>query len=257
MGATDALLAGAASGRAAHHEKVMTSSEPIIRALMVEDDSRLAQLTRDYLDKRGVVVTVVGDGRAGLEEARRERYDCVLLDLMLPGMDGISLCQKLREQSDVPVIMITARGEEADRVMGLEIGADDYLAKPFSPRELLARINAIVRRRRGLVGPSTRVLTAGDLTLDPGARRASLSGVELSLTSYEFSLLYALVERAGRVLSREQLMELARGSAEEAFDRSIDVHISRLRQKLGDDSRRPKRIKTVRGVGYQYALSGD
>ncbi|HHH27068.1 MAG TPA: response regulator transcription factor [Polyangiaceae bacterium] len=235
----------------------MTSSEPIIRALMVEDDSRLAQLTRDYLDKRGVVVTVVGDGPSGLEEARRERYDCVLLDLMLPGMDGISVCQKLREQSDVPVIMITARGEEADRVMGLEIGADDYLAKPFSPRELLARINALVRRRRGLVGPSTRVLSAGDLTLDPGARRASLAGEELPLTSYEFSLLYALVERAGRVLSREQLMELARGSAEEAFDRSIDVHISRLRQKLGDDSRRPKRIKTVRGVGYQYAQPGD
>lgn len=244
-------------GRVAHVKKVMTSSEPIIRALMVEDDSRLAQLTRDYLDKRGVVVTVVGDGPSGLEEARRERYDCVLLDLMLPGMDGISVCQKLREQSDVPVIMITARGEEADRVMGLEIGADDYLAKPFSPRELLARINALVRRRRGLVGPSTRVLEAGDLTLDPGARRAALAGKELNLTSYEFSLLYVLVERAGRVLSREQLMELARGSAEEAFDRSIDVHISRLRQKLGDDSRRPKRIKTVRGVGYQYALSGD
>lgn len=235
----------------------MTSHEPLIRALMVEDDSRLAQLTRDYLEKRGVVVTVVGDGAAGLEEARRERYDCVLLDLMLPGMDGISVCQRLREQSDVPVIMITARGEEADRVMGLEIGADDYLPKPFSPRELLARIKALVRRSRGQVGPSTRVLTAGDLSLDPGARRATLRGEELSLTSYEFSLLYALVERAGRVLSREQLMELARGSAEEAFDRSIDVHISRLRQKLGDDSRRPQRIKTVRGVGYQYALEGD
>jgi len=235
----------------------MATGDPIIRALMVEDDSRLAQLTRDYLDKRGVVVTVVGDGAAGLEEARRERYDCVLLDLMLPGMDGISVCQRLREQSDVPVIMITARGEEADRVMGLEIGADDYLPKPFSPRELLARIKALVRRSRGQVGPSTRVLTVGDLTLDPGARRASLCGEELALTSYEFSLLYALVERAGRVLSREQLMELARGSAEEAFDRSIDVHISRLRQKLGDDSRKPKRIKTVRGVGYQYALAGD
>jgi two-component system response regulator RstA len=235
----------------------MSSNEPLIRALMVEDDSRLAQLTRDYLEKRGVLVTVVGDGAAGLEEAKRERYDCVLLDLMLPGMDGISVCQRLREQSDVPVIMITARGEEADRVMGLEIGADDYLPKPFSPRELLARIKALVRRRRGQVGPTTRVLSAGDLTLDPGARRATLDGQELSLTSYEFSLLYALVERAGRVLSREQLMELARGSAEEAFDRSIDVHISRLRQKLGDDSRRPKRIKTVRGVGYQYALGGD
>lgn len=237
-------------------DRPMSTTDPIIRALMVEDDARLAQLTRDYLEKRGVVVTVVGDGAAGLEEARRERFDCVLLDLMLPGMDGIRVCQRLREQSDVPVIMITARGEEADRVMGLEIGADDYLAKPFSPRELLARIKALVRRSRGQVGPSTRVLSVGDLSLDPGARRATLDGAELALTSYEFSLLYALVERAGRVLSREQLMELARGSAEEAFDRSIDVHVSRLRQKLGDDSRRPKRIKTVRGVGYQYALEG-
>ena len=232
----------------------MTSDDPIIRALMVEDDARLASLTRDYLGKHGVVVTVMPDGRRGLEEARRERYDCILLDLMLPGMDGISLCQKLREHSDVPIIMITARGEEADRVMGLEIGADDYLAKPFSPRELLARVKALVRRARGQVGPTVRTLTVGDLSLDPGARQARLGGDELPLTSYEFSLLYALVERAGRVLSREQLMELARGSAEEAFDRSVDVHISRLRQKLGDDSRRPKRIKTVRGVGYQYAL---
>ncbi|MCA9625976.1 MAG: response regulator transcription factor, partial [Myxococcales bacterium] len=128
------------------------------------------------------------------------------------------------------------------------------LAKPFSPRELLARVKALVRRARGQVGPTVRTLTVGDLSLDPGARQARLGGDELPLTSYEFSLLYALVERAGRVLSREQLMELARGSAEEAFDRSVDVHISRLRQKLGDDSRRPKRIKTVRGVGYQYAL---
>jgi DNA-binding response OmpR family regulator len=231
----------------------MSNDDPIIRALMVEDDARLASLTKEYLEKRSMLVTVVGDGAAGLAEARRERYDCVLLDLMLPGMDGITVCQRLREQSDVPVIMITARGEEADRVMGLEIGADDYLPKPFSPRELLARIKAIVRRRRGQVGPSTRALTVGDLTLDPGARSAALAGTEIGLTSYEFSLLYVLVERAGRVLSREQLMELARGSAEEAFDRSIDVHISRLRQKLGDDSRKPKRIKTVRGVGYQYA----
>ncbi|HZO12823.1 MAG TPA: response regulator transcription factor, partial [Polyangiaceae bacterium] len=149
------------------------------------------------------------------------------------------------------------RGEEADRVLGLEIGADDYIAKPFSPRELLARVRALVRRARGRVGPSTRPVRVGDLELDPGARTAALSGVVLDLTAYEFSLLYALVERAGRVLSREQLMELARGSAEEAFDRSIDVHISRLRQKLGDDSRRPQRIKTVRGVGYQYALEAD
>jgi DNA-binding response OmpR family regulator len=232
------------------------SHEPMIQVLLVEDDTRLAALTREYLQRQNVVVTVVTRGDDGLAEAKRHRFDCILLDVMLPGLDGISFCQRIREYSDVPVIMITARGEEADRVLGLEIGADDYIPKPFSPRELLARIRALVRRARGQVGPSTRSLAVGDLTLDPGARRARVSDRELNLTSYEFSLLYALVERAGRVLSREQLMELARGSAEEAFDRSIDVHISRLRQKLGDDSRKPKRIKTVRGVGYQYALEG-
>jgi two-component system response regulator RstA len=232
-------------------------SEPVIRVLMVEDDARLAALTREYLERHGAVVSVAARGDAGLEEATRHRFDVVLLDLMLPGVSGIEVCQRLRAQSDVPVIMITARGEEADRVLGLEIGADDYLPKPFSPRELLARIRALVRRARGRAGPSTRPVKVGDLELDPGARIASLEGRSLELTAYEFSLLYALAERAGRVLSREQLMELARGSAEEAFDRSIDVHISRLRQKLGDDSRRPRRIKTVRGVGYQYALEAN
>jgi two-component system response regulator RstA len=223
--------------------------------LLVEDDVRLATLTREYLERHDVVVSVCGNGVDGLAEARRHRFDVVLLDLMLPGMGGIEVCQKLREHSDVPVIMITARGEEADRVLGLELGADDYLPKPFSPRELLARMRACIRRARGQVGPTTRVLRADDLELDPGARTATLGGTPVDLTAYEFSLLYALVERAGRVLSREQLMELARGSAEEAFDRSVDVHISRLRHKLGDDSRRPQRIKTVRGVGYQYAAS--
>jgi len=230
------------------------TDEPLVRALLVEDDHRLATLTREYLERHGVVVSVSGNGADGLALARQHRFDVVLLDIMLPAMSGIEVCQKLREHSDVPVIMITARGEEADRVLGLELGADDYLAKPFSPRELLARIRACVRRARGQVGPSTRVLRADDLELDPGARTAFLAGAPLDLTGYEFSLLYALVERAGRVLSREQLMELARGSAEEAFDRSVDVHISRLRHKLGDDSRRPTRIKTVRGVGYQYAV---
>jgi len=225
---------------------------PLIRVLMVEDDVRLSRLTREYLERQGMSVVVTATGDDGLREASQARYDCVLLDLMLPGIGGVEVCQKLRDVSDVPIIMITARGEEADRVMGLEIGADDYMAKPFSPRELLARIRVLVRRARGKVGPTTRRIAVDDLELDPGCRRATLDGEELHLTSYEFSILYVLAERAGRVLSREQLMELARGSSEDAFDRSVDVHISRLRQKLGDDSRRPKRIKTVRGVGYQY-----
>ena len=233
--------------------KSTSSSEPHILVLLVEDDERLAALTREYLERHGAAVTIARDGVLGLEEALRGRHDVVLLDVMLPGRDGLSVCQKIRERSDVPIIMITARGEEADRVLGLEIGADDYMPKPYSARELLARIRAVVRRAKGRAGPQSRKLTVGRLILDPGAREARFGGRVLDLTSYEFSLLYALAERAGRVLSRDRLMELARGSAEEAFDRSIDVHISRLRFKLGDDPRHPKLIRTVRGVGYQYA----
>lgn len=229
------------------------SPEPLIHALLVEDDVRLASLTGDYLERNGVVVTVAHDGDQGMAEAARQRFDVVLLDVMLPGRSGLEICQRLREHSDVPIIMITARGEEADRVLGLEIGADDYVPKPFSPRELLARVRAQVRRARGRLGTQQRALRVGELSLDPGTRHAALGNRELDLTSYEFSLLYVLAERAGRALSREQLMELARGSAEEAFDRSIDVHISRLRQKLGDERR--EWIKTVRGVGYQYAAA--
>jgi two-component system OmpR family response regulator len=230
--------------------------ETPITALMIEDDARLAQLTSEYLEGHGVSVTRALDGARGLEEALRFRYDVVLLDLMLPGRGGLDVCRALRERSDVPIIVLTARGEEADRVMGLEMGADDYLAKPFSPRELLARIQAVLRRARGQVGPPQRVLRVGGLIVDPVAHRAMLDGKDLPLTGYEFSLLRVLAERAGRVLSREQIMEMARGNSEDAFDRSIDVHISRLRQKLGDDPKRPRLLKTVRGVGYVYAGDG-
>jgi DNA-binding response OmpR family regulator len=229
------------------------AAQPTLTALLVEDDARLAALTREYLQGHGMVVEVVGDGRRGLDEALRGRWDVVLLDLMLPGMPGLEVCRELRARSDVPVIVLTARGEEADRVLGLELGADDYLAKPFSPRELLARIRAVTRRAKGRAGPSQRPVRVGGLALDPGAHRATLHGRELALTGYEFALLRALAERAGRVLSREQLMELARGSAEESFDRSVDVHVSRLRHKLGDDPKRPRLLKTVRGAGYLLA----
>jgi len=229
------------------------STEPSLVVLLVEDDIRLANLTREYLEGHGLVVSHVADGRRGLEEASRGRFDAVLLDLMLPGKDGLEVCRELRARSDVPILVLTARGEEADRVMGLELGADDYLAKPFSPRELLARIRAVVRRARGRAGPARAAVRVGGLHLDPGARRATLDGREIPLTGYEFTLLEALARRAGRVLSREQLMELARGSAEESFDRSIDVHVSRLRQKLGDDPKRPRLIRTVRGAGYLLA----
>jgi DNA-binding response OmpR family regulator len=229
------------------------ANETLLTALLVEDDARLAALTTEYLSGHGVVVTAVGDGAAGLEEALRHRYDVVLLDLMLPGKDGLDVCRELRARSDVPVVVLTARGEEADRVMGLELGADDYVAKPFSPRELLARIRAVVRRARGQVGPVLRPVRVGTLTLDPGARRVTVEGREVPLTGYEFSLLYALASRPGRVLSREQLIDLAGGNAEEAFDRSVDVHVSRLRQKLGDDPKSPRMLKTVRGAGYLLA----
>jgi two-component system OmpR family response regulator len=229
------------------------STDPVLTALLVEDDARLATLTAEYLGGHGVVVTCVGDGAAGLEEASRRAYDVVLLDLMLPGKHGLEVCRELRARSDVPIVILTARGEEVDRVTGLELGADDYLAKPFSPRELLARIRAVVRRARGQVGPSVKPLHVGRLALDPGARRATVDGQEIVLTGYEFSLLYALASRAGRVLSREQLIELAGGSAEDAFDRSVDVHVSRLRQKLGDDPKNPRMLKTVRGSGYMLA----
>jgi two-component system OmpR family response regulator len=153
-------------------------------------------------------------------------------------------------------VVLTARGEEADRVMGLELGADDYVAKPFSPRELLARIRAVVRRARGQVGPTVKPVRVGTLALDPGARRAAIGDREIPLTGYEFSLLYALASRPGRVLSREQLIDLAGGNPEEAFDRSVDVHVSRLRHKLGDDPKSPRMLKTVRGAGYMLATEG-
>jgi two-component system, OmpR family, response regulator len=240
----------------AYNPTVTSTDAPLLTALLVEDDARLAALTREYLESHGMAVTLASDGRRGLAEALARRYDVVLLDLMLPEKHGLEVCRELRARSDVPIVVLTARGEEADRVMGLELGADDYLPKPFSPRELLARIHAVVRRARGQVGPSLERVQVGGLVLDPGAQRATYLGRELALTGYEFALLKALAERAGRILTREQLMEIAKGSAEESFDRSIDVHVSRLRHKLGDDPRRPQLLKTVRGVGYLLA-AGD
>jgi DNA-binding response OmpR family regulator len=233
------------------------ATEASIAVLLVEDDERLARITARYLETHGVRVSLAFDGQQGLVEARRQEFDLVLLDIMLPGMDGISICRALRQRRDVPIIMLTARGEEADRVLGLESGADDYVAKPFSSRELLARIRAQVRRARGRSGPAERVLRVGELVLDTGALQATLGGREVLLTGYEFALLRALAERAGRVLSREQLLDVAKGSAEQSFDRSIDGHISRLRQKLGDDPRHPRLLKTVRGAGYVLAAGDD
>lgn len=225
-----------------------------MHAVLIEDDERLAKLTKRYLEGYAVVVDWYADGRTGLDHVLRDRPDIVLLDLQLPQMDGVAVCREIRTRSDVPILMLTARVEEADRVLGLELGADDYISKPFSSRELLARMRAQVRRARGHVGPDPAAIQVGPLRLDPGTLGATLEGQALSLTSHEFMLLRALAERAGRVLSREQLLYALRGNAEETFDRSIDVQISRLRSKLGDDSRNPRLLKTVRGVGYMLAL---
>lgn len=229
------------------------AAQPTIKVLLVEDDDRLAQLTARYLESHGVLVTVARDGLEGQAEALRRQYDCLVLDLMLPGRDGIEVTRELRARTDVPILMVTARGEEADRVLGLEVGADDYVTKPFSPRELLARIRATVRRVRGQAGPAQQSIQVGALVLDPQRMTVTLEDKPIDVTAYEFAILRALAQRPGRVLSREQLLDLAKGSAELSFDRSIDVHVSRLRAKLGDDSRSPRILKTVRGVGYLLA----
>ncbi|HTJ46233.1 MAG TPA: response regulator transcription factor [Kofleriaceae bacterium] len=230
----------------------MSENAPV-KVLLVEDDARLAQLTARYLQGHGAVVTIAGDGNEGQAEALRRAYDCVVLDLMLPGKDGIEVCRALRQHIDTPIIMLTARTEETDRVMGLEVGADDYVTKPFSARELLARVRAVVRRAQGKAGPQGAPLQVGRLALDPSRLAVTLDGHAIEVTAYEFAILRALAERPGRVLSREQLLDLAKGSAELSFDRSIDVHVSRLRAKLGDDARRPRILKTVRGAGYLLA----
>jgi DNA-binding response OmpR family regulator len=225
--------------------------------LLVEDDAKLARLTAEYLEHHGLQVTRVGDGPSAIREGLKSQIDVVVLDLMLPGCDGFEVCRELRRSSHVPIIAVTARVEVADRVLGLELGADDYMTKPFAARELLARINAVTRRAQGKAGPAARELHVGKLTLDVAGLSASLDGRPLGLTSYEFALLRVLADHAGRVLSRERLLELAKGNADEAFDRSIDVRISRLRHKLGDDSRHPVLLKTIRGSGYMLTAGEE
>jgi DNA-binding response OmpR family regulator len=222
--------------------------------LLIEDDARLAEMVSEYLGEAGFKVSIVGEGRKGLERLSRESYDALVLDLMLPDMDGLELCRQLRVKFDTPVLMLTARGDTMDRVVGLEVGADDYLPKPFEPRELLARLRAILRRRQS--GPAG-TLRFGRLEIDRDAHVVRVDGAERSLTGHQFTLLLALADKAGRVLSRDSLMDLVRGEALEAFDRSIDVHISRIRAAIEDDPKKPRRILTVRGVGYVFARLQD
>ncbi len=212
-------------------------------------------MVSEYLGEAGFHVSTAAAGGAGLEQLRREPYDALVLDLMLPDIDGLEVCRQLRATSDTPVLMLTARGDTMDRVVGLEIGADDYLPKPFEPRELLARLRAILRRRQS--SRAADVLRFGRLEIDRDARIVRVDGAERSLTGHQFTLLVALAEKAGRVLSRDTLMDLVKGEALEAFDRSIDVHVSRIRAAIEDDPKKPRRLLTVRGAGYVFAKRQD
>ncbi len=233
--------------------------------LMIEDDHRLADMVVTYLGNNGLPVAHCPDAASGLRQLQNAPLpDLVILDLMLPDLDGLEVCRRLRAlpgaAAQVPVLMLTAKGDPMDRVVGLEMGADDYLPKPFEPRELLARIRAILRRQgRGAVvaEPAHQVLRFGSLEIDRDARTVTVDGQPAEMTSYQFDLLVALAERAGRVLTRDQIMEVVRGRELEAFDRSIDVHMGRIRAAIEADPKNPKRILTVRGVGYVFAKQQD
>ena len=227
--------------------------------LIIDDDARLAAMVREYLHDHGLAVSIAADAAHGLDHIAQHAVDLVILDLMLPDADGLEVCRRIRAAgtgaADVPILMLTAKGDPLDRVIGLEIGADDYLPKPFEPRELLARVRALLRRHRSAAGDG--VLQFGRLEIDRGARLVRIGGQERGLTSHQFDLLLALAEHAGRVVSREQLMEWVRGAALDVYDRSIDVHVARLRAAIEDDPRQPKRIITVRGAGYVFAKVQD
>jgi len=223
------------------------------RILMIEDDASLAKMVADYVSGFGMRLTsasTIGEGRRQLASGG---FDALLLDVMLPDGDGFAMCREVRATSDIPILMLTARGEDTDRIVGLELGADDYLPKPFNPRELVARLRAILRRQQHGHPSSARILRFGNLEIDREARTLRINGDARALTSYQFDLLLVLAENAGRVMSREALMDQLRGEELEAFDRSIDVHISRIRAAIEDDPKHPHRVVTVRGAGYVFA----
>jgi two-component system, OmpR family, phosphate regulon response regulator OmpR len=227
------------------------------QVLIVDDDTRLSAMLAEYLTGNGFQVHAAETAGAGIADLNRLSPDAVILDVMLPDMDGFETLRRIRTNSNVPVLMLTAKGDETDRIVGLEIGADDYLPKPFNPRELLARLKAILRRRNAGASASQRVLRFGRLEIDPASRSVRIDGRDCSMTSYQFDLLVALAENAGRTLSREQLMDMVKGEELEAFDRSIDVHVSRIRAAIETDPKHPRRIITVRGAGYVFARFQD
>ncbi|MEW6338309.1 MAG: response regulator [Acidobacteriota bacterium] len=223
------------------------------RVLIIDDDRKLAAMLVDYLRPRGVAADVAGDAERGLAALRSGSYDAVILDVMLPDLDGFEVCRRVRTVSDVPLLMLTARGDPEDRVVGLELGADDYLPKPFDPRELLARLRAIVRRRSGTPSADPPVLRFGSLEIDPAARQVLRRGEPAPFTAYQFDLLLLLARNAGRVMSRDAILDRLRQATHEPFDRSIDVHVSRIRAAIEEDPKHPRRLLTVRGAGYVFA----
>lgn len=231
----------------------MQSNQPTI--LLIDDDRRLAKMVQEYLTDAGFRVTVAHDGETGLERHRTDRFEAIVLDLMLPDIDGLEICRRIRTHHATPILMLTAKGEAMDRVIGLELGADDYLPKPFEPRELVARLRAILRR--GAAQAESQLLRFGRLEVDDDAREARLDGERCDLTPYQFSLLSVLARGAGRVLSRDHLMNELQGADLEAFDRSIDVHVSRIRSEIEDDPKQPRRVITVRRAGYVFAKTQE
>jgi two-component system phosphate regulon response regulator OmpR len=227
------------------------------RVLMIDDDESLSALVGEYLGALGIMVTSRPTATAGLKLLRQGGFDALILDVMLPDLDGFEVCRRVRAESDIPILMLTARGKDLDRIVGLELGADDYLPKPFNPRELLARLRAILRRRVPAGMPHTAPLRFGRLEIDRDARVVRVDSTERLLTSYQFELLCVLAINAGRVMSREALLDRVRGEELDAFDRSIDVHISRIRAAIEDDPKHPRRIITVRGAGYVFARYQD
>ncbi len=223
-----------------------------MKILVIDDDVELCGLLREFLQREGFQVDVAHDGKAGLEKVGKDAPDLIVLDVMLPGMDGFEILRRLRQQGRIPVLMLTARGEDVDRIVGLELGADDYLAKPFNPRELAARIRAILRRMEPR--PTDSRVEVNGVTLDPGSREVVQDGKHVDLTTVEFDILEHLMRSAGRVLSRDALMEALYNRKATAFDRSMDMHISHLRRKLEGER---TLIKTVRGVGYQFCRSSE
>jgi DNA-binding response OmpR family regulator len=223
--------------------------------LLIEDDARLAGMVRDYLGESGFEVTIAGTGTEGLALQAERGFDAIILDLMLPDTDGLEVCRRLRGAGSVPILMLTAKGDPMDRIVGLELGADDYLPKPFEPRELLARLRAILRRGKG--AERAEIMRFGRLEIDPRAMEARIDGRPCALTAHQFKLLEIMAKAAGRVLSRDYLMDQLKGGNLEAFDRSIDVHISRIRAEVEADPKHPRRVITVRGAGYVFARAQD